>query len=110
MYWDGFQAFFILNIMYYITNISYKYDSDRSGLYINTIPFAGITALFHFSNVLGARKTAKYRNYKIDYEFSDSFRELYTLFYENRLISTKELFLNEKTSNYPLQPTPKAVR
>jgi len=104
-YWDGFQALFTLNILYYITDIAYKYDSNRRGPYINTISLAGITALFHFSNVLGAKKTAKYRNYKIDYEFSGSFRELYLIFYETRLIGTKDLFSNGKTSNHQMEAT-----
>jgi tetratricopeptide (TPR) repeat protein len=63
-YFDGFQAFGFVSIFSFATYATYRYDNKFSSNYILTIAMASITSALHFSNILGAGKTASYYNLK----------------------------------------------
>ena len=63
-YYDALQAAgFVLGFAY-ASYLAYRYEKSEGGPYIRTGIGIGVTGIFHLGNILGAYRTAQYRNYR----------------------------------------------
>lgn len=60
--YDGMLAFFYVGAFTYAGLLAYNYDKDKGHGYWNTSLIFSIDALFYAGNLIGAYKTAGYRN------------------------------------------------
>ncbi|MBM4170157.1 MAG: hypothetical protein FJ215_13520 [Ignavibacteria bacterium] len=72
--YDAFQAFFYTASMAFATYAMYNYEHSGNRQLLWTYVGASITGIFYVSNVIGASRTAQYRNWKVEGDFT---RELY---------------------------------
>lgn len=82
-YYDGIQAFLYVGAFSAATYLAYKYDSDKSNGYSNTIIGLSLTGFFHSANILGAAKTAEYFNFK---QKEESVNQLRQKIYSDKLL------------------------
>lgn len=75
-YFDGLQAFLYVGVFAMATYAAYMYDSKYGNDYLNTYIGASITALFHASNIIGAWKTAEYRNWRKREDRAEGLRDI----------------------------------
>lgn len=66
----------------YTSWLAYQYDKDND-TYLNTTAALSINYFFYIGNLLGAYKTARYRNYRLRSESVDKLRE--KVFEKNRI-------------------------
>lgn len=64
-YYDALQAFIFVSSFAYATQSIYLYENEVKNNLTFTFISVPITALFHFSNIIGAKNTAKYRTIKL---------------------------------------------
>ena len=64
-YYDGLQAFMFVSAFAYATRSIYLYENNLKDHLTFTYISIPITAIFHFSNIIGAKNTAKYRTVKL---------------------------------------------
>jgi len=75
-YYDGVQAFVLVTSFVYTAVISYKYFASRDQNQVTTAFSIGIASLFHYANIIGAAKTARYRNMRDQKVYSSSVENL----------------------------------
>jgi tetratricopeptide (TPR) repeat protein len=63
-YYDGLQALLFVGSFTYASYLAYKYDSKFSTKYVRTGLAISITSLFYLANIIGAKRTAAYRNHR----------------------------------------------
>ncbi len=75
--YDGMQAFGFTISFAFATWAIYKYEDSQHDRLSWTYVGLSITSLFHVANILGANRTAKYRNWKMDADCYDAaYRQL----------------------------------
>lgn len=76
-YFDGVQALGFVGALGYATYASYQYSSNVKGNYVGTAIIGFVTTMFHLSNILGAVKTAEFRNNRVYDEYMSEIRNTY---------------------------------
>ena len=61
-YYDAAQAFVLVNSFAYMTYASYRLGSLDEQSHLVTALSAGVTGMFYYANIIGAGRTAAYRN------------------------------------------------
>lgn len=61
-YYDGAQAFILVNSFAYMTYASYRLGALGEQSHLATALSATVTGMFYYANILGAGRTAAYRN------------------------------------------------
>ena len=61
-YYDAAQAFILVNSFAYMTYASYRLGNLGEQSHLVTALSAAVTGMFHYANILGAGRTAAYRN------------------------------------------------
>ena len=61
-YYDAAQAFVLVNSFAYMTYASYRLGDLGEQSHLVTALSAAVTGMFHYANILGAGRTAAYRN------------------------------------------------
>lgn len=61
-YYDGAQAFILVNSFAYMTYASYRLGALGEQSHIATVLSAAVAGMFYYANILGAGRTAAYRN------------------------------------------------
>ena len=61
-YYDAAQAFILVNSFAYMTYASYRLGALGEQSHLATILSAAVTGIFYYANILGAGRTAAYRN------------------------------------------------
>ncbi|MBI3004817.1 MAG: hypothetical protein HYY49_05310 [Ignavibacteriales bacterium] len=72
--YDAFQAFVYTASMAFGTYSMYKYEHELKGQLVWTYVGISITGVFHLANIIGAYRTAEYRNWR---QLSDFSNELF---------------------------------
>lgn len=73
-YFDGIQALTFVSAFGYATYAAYQYNKSAGNSHAGTIALGILTGIFHTSNILGAVKTADYRNQKATDDFMGAIR------------------------------------
>ena len=79
--YDGIQAFLVTASFAFATYAIYKYEQSSKGHLAWTYVSVSITGIFHAANVIGANRTAKYRNWKRRSDFVKNIHDS-VMFYE----------------------------
>lgn len=74
--YDGIQAFLFTASFAFATYAIYKYEHANKDHLSWTYVGVSITSIFHAANILGANRTAHYRNWKKQQDFTASAREI----------------------------------
>ena len=61
-YYDGAQAFILVNSFAYMTYASFRLGALDEQSHLATALSAAVTGMFYYANILGAGRTAAYRN------------------------------------------------
>ena len=76
-YFDGIQAMGFVTALGYATYASYKYAQNTNGSHLGTVIIGVVAGMFHVSNIVGAVKTAEFRNNRITDEYLNAMRNTY---------------------------------
>lgn len=76
-YFDGAQAMGFVSILGYATYATYQYNHLTHRSHLSTAIIGLIAGMFHVSNILGAVKTAEFRNSRINDEYLNEVRSTY---------------------------------
>lgn len=76
-YFDGAQAMSFVGILGYATYATYQYNHLTNKSHLSTAIIGLIAGMFHASNILGAIKTAEFRNSRINDEYLNEVRSTY---------------------------------
>ena len=79
-YYDGAQAFILVNSFAYTTYASYRLGALGEQSHIATVLSAAVTGMFYYANVLGAGRTAAYRNQR---QLDHSLKQIRFLIHNN---------------------------
>jgi len=74
-YYDGMQAFLYVGGFALASYAAYRYDRDLNNNYVSTYAALSVTSVFYIGNILGAMKTAEYRNLKLKQKHLQVMRE-----------------------------------
>jgi tetratricopeptide (TPR) repeat protein len=74
-YYDAMQAFLFVSSFAFASSLAYRYDHSQNTGYATTYIALSITAMFHFGNIIGASRTAKYNNYRAKEAYMSQFRD-----------------------------------
>jgi len=64
-YYDGIQALIYVGAFTLASYAAYRYDRDINDNYVSTYATLSIASIFYIGNIVGAMKTAEYRNLKL---------------------------------------------
>ncbi len=76
-YFDGAQAMSFVGILGYATYATYQFNHLTNKSHLSTAIIGLIAGMFHVSNILGAVKTAEFRNSRINDEYLNEVRSTY---------------------------------
>ena len=69
------QAFLYVGGFALASYAAYRYDRDLNNNYVSTYAALSVTSVFYIGNILGAMKTAEYRNLKLKQKHLQVMRE-----------------------------------
>ena len=79
-YYDAAQAFILVNGFAYMTYASYRLGDLGEQSHLVTALSAAVTGMFHYANILGAGRTAAYRNQR---QLDHSLKQIRFLIHNN---------------------------